>query len=277
VIAIESILTDPAGGFAEAEPRPAHRLQNPHMHFLEACLALHEAFPEKRSFARALDLRALGLSRFIDPDTNALLEFFEPDWRRAEGAKGERVEPGHQFEWVWLLDQCAVAAREDAPAPKRMRSIALGWKLWTRMAARLWRSIVIWRRSIRARRTWVQTETLKAHMASGAGERRRPPAARSSLRHSYGRVLTPEGGWIDHYDAEGHPVCKDMPASTGYHVVLAFDDMIQRIDRLILRAAPANTAPPHQGTSPCRILRSSVMAKANGTSRIGSPDGGTPI
>ena len=34
--------------------------------------------------------------------------------------------------------------------------------------------------------------------------------------------LTPEGGWIDHYDADGQVLARDMPASTLYHIMLAF-------------------------------------------------------
>ena len=39
--------------------------------------------------------------------------------------------------------------------------------------------------------------------------------------------LTPEGGWIDRYDADGLPVATTIPASTGYHVVLALTELIR--------------------------------------------------
>ena len=39
--------------------------------------------------------------------------------------------------------------------------------------------------------------------------------------------LTVDGGWIDHYGADGEVIASDMPASTGYHVVLAFAELIR--------------------------------------------------
>jgi len=42
--------------------------------------------------------------------------------------------------------------------------------------------------------------------------------------------LTPEGGWIDQYDGDGHIVSTNMPASTGYHVTLAFSELIRAME-----------------------------------------------
>ena len=39
--------------------------------------------------------------------------------------------------------------------------------------------------------------------------------------------LTEDGGWIDHFAADGAVIAKDMPASTGYHVVLALAELIR--------------------------------------------------
>ncbi len=39
--------------------------------------------------------------------------------------------------------------------------------------------------------------------------------------------LTPQGGWIDHYDATGAVISTTIPASTGYHVVLALTELIR--------------------------------------------------
>ena len=38
----------------------------------------------------------------------------------------------------------------------------------------------------------------------------------------------PEGGWIDRLGPTDEPACGDMPASTLYHVVLAFADLTER-------------------------------------------------
>src|SRR5262245_22416399 len=78
------------------------RRQNPHMHLLEAVLALHAATQEKNWLRRAGALVDLFRRRFLDPDTGALIEFFGADWSVAPGDEGRLREPGHQFEWVWL-------------------------------------------------------------------------------------------------------------------------------------------------------------------------------
>ena len=51
---------------------------------------------------------ALCLDRFIDRDTAALREFFASDWTPMPGTPGEVLEPGHHYEWAFLLDlECA--------------------------------------------------------------------------------------------------------------------------------------------------------------------------
>ena len=79
------------------------RRQNPHMHLLEALLALHAATGEKNWLRRAGALVDLFKRRFSDPQTGALIEFFAEDWSPRPGDEGRLREPGHQFEWVWLL------------------------------------------------------------------------------------------------------------------------------------------------------------------------------
>ena len=111
-------LADPQhGGFFEefAPGRTEMKLprrQNPHMHLLEALLALHVATGEKNWLRRAGALVDLFKRRFVDPQTGALIEFFAEDWSAAPGDEGRLREPGHQFEWVWLLFEY-IARRDD--------------------------------------------------------------------------------------------------------------------------------------------------------------------
>ena len=65
--------------------------------------------------AHADRLAELALSRLILPDTGALPEFFDGDWRPLPDARGLQIEPGHQFEWSWLLLEW-LGARRDAKA-----------------------------------------------------------------------------------------------------------------------------------------------------------------
>ena len=45
-----------------------------------------------------------------------LREFFDADWRPAAGEDGRLVEPGHQFEWAWLLARWGRSARRGPGA-----------------------------------------------------------------------------------------------------------------------------------------------------------------
>ena len=90
-----------ADGFLHALPPHGPRLQNPHMHLVEACLSAFEATGDQRFLDRATDVVRLFRERFFDGRT--LAEYFTDDWQRVAGDQGRIVEPGHQFEWAWIL------------------------------------------------------------------------------------------------------------------------------------------------------------------------------
>src|SRR3546814_19321730 len=73
------------------------------MHLFEALLALHEATGDAGWLEKALRIRDLLRDRFTSPRDGGLGEYFTPDWRPDPGDAGRVREPGHHFEWVWLL------------------------------------------------------------------------------------------------------------------------------------------------------------------------------
>ncbi|MBV8651735.1 MAG: AGE family epimerase/isomerase, partial [Alphaproteobacteria bacterium] len=108
---LEAHMTARNGGFEEAaeedwRPVAADRRQNPHMHLLEAFLALYEATGSERYRRHALEMMRLLESVFVDRATATLGEFFDADWR-PHRVKGHVVEPGHHFEWYWLVQRAA--------------------------------------------------------------------------------------------------------------------------------------------------------------------------
>ena len=219
------------GGYSEALPAPATRLQNPHMHLLEACLALHRADPDGGHLARASEIVELFKTRFTAGEGGLLGERFKTDWSPPEGEAALIVEPGHQFEWVWLLHTWSRLANKPLPeAAQRLYAFALST---LDDAGRAVQEVT------RAgaphdpsRRTWPQTEALKAHLAlyEQRGDARHAAAACRSFDVLMDEYLTEDGGWIDHFAADGTVLATDMPASTGYHVVLAFAELIRVMD-----------------------------------------------
>ena len=180
------------GGYAEALPLPQIRQQNPHMHLLEACLSLHKVDPEGGHLARAGEIVSLFEARFTAGPGGLLGERFAVDWSIPQGRDAEIVEPGHQFEWVWLLH--AYAAASGMPVPNA-------------------------------------ASTLYAFACATLDDAGRACQEVTRDCRSFDvlmdEFLTVDGGWIDHYGADGEVIATDMPASTGYHVVLAFAELIR--------------------------------------------------
>ena len=103
----------PEGGFREP-PARCDRQSNPHMHLFEASLAWVEVDNSPVWNDLADEIAALAMSSFVDKK-GQVHEFFAPNWVLADGVDGRIVEPGHQFEWAWLLARWArLRGRQDA-------------------------------------------------------------------------------------------------------------------------------------------------------------------
>ena len=94
-----------AGWRAAASGSAAHTPTRP----TATCISRRARSPGRPRASRSgrryrTNLRMLALTRFIDPETGVLREFFDADWR-APGGEDGLVEPGHQFEWAWLLQR----------------------------------------------------------------------------------------------------------------------------------------------------------------------------
>ena len=90
-------------GFETGLPHGPPLLSNPHMHLLEAALAWVDVGGGSDWIALADELGELAISHLIDPATGMLHESFDYSWKPTANAAGRLIEPGHQFEWAWLL------------------------------------------------------------------------------------------------------------------------------------------------------------------------------
>lgn len=217
------------GGYAEMLPRGSQRLQNPHMHLLEACHALHAAEPGGAHLKRAGAIADLFTSKMLDAETQTLGEYFRPDWSPETGDSHAVIEPGHQFEWVWLLHRHAALTGEDLH-PALVHLYDFGVRTLDEEGRAFTGAHRDGAVCDHSRRTWMQTEALKAHLAMielDRDDERHEHRAVQCFDVLMDEYLTPEGGWIDKFDADGQVATETMPASTGYHVVLAFDELIR--------------------------------------------------
>ena len=226
---------NPAGGFVE---RDAHPYQaNAHMHLFEASLAWEAVMADDPRAQRWTDqadaVGELALSRFIDPVSGALREFFDDQWRPAAGADGQLVEPGHLFEWAWLLMRWAkLRGREDAAlAARRMHQLGVEHGVDPIRGVAIDQiSTDLTVISDRAR-LWPQTERIKASAILGqyaGSEAERTALGEEVTAAAKGLWLyleTPIPGlWRDKLLADGSFVAEPAPASSLYHIACAILD-----------------------------------------------------
>jgi mannose/cellobiose epimerase-like protein (N-acyl-D-glucosamine 2-epimerase family) len=187
---------------------------NPHMHLLEACLAWAQVGIDPGWKAWARMLASLAASRFIDPRSGALAE----SSTRAGG-----VEPGHQFEWAWLLMRCEAAFGLPLRAAA-LRLIAVGesYGVYEGFAVNaLWDDLSV---KDGAARFWPQTERLKSALLAATLTRETHYWSMAlAAANSFAPFLDTEvhGLWFDCRGSGGQIVSSPAPASTLYHLVAA--------------------------------------------------------
>lgn len=208
-----------AGGFREAGEWPFQA--NASMHLFEAALAWEAVDDDAGWAAMADELGRLALTRLIDPAAGALSEFFDRDWRRLPGEQG-LIEPGHQFEWAWLLDRWGAARSRADARTAAMRLFTVGRRGFDPR-----RNVVVDALTedlaVRdgAARLWPQTEHLKAALTLGD-----EAAALQAANGLAAYLDTPARGvWRERMRADGSFVEEPSPATSFYHLFLAIREL----------------------------------------------------
>lgn len=231
------------GGFEEALPRTLPLKANPHMHLLEAGLAWGEADgrPDGAAWDAFADgLAELALARFIEPTTGAVHEFYDGGWSRLDGAE-EIVEPGHQFEWGWLLTRWGKARGRQDAIDAATRLIALGeahgldpktgvtvGELDGALLPRPFHAR-LWAQGERVK-AWAQAALRAQSPAEHADALRRMEAAAEALELFL--KGPPPGAWRDRMGHDRAIVEEAAPASSLYHIVGAVEEAARARGRL---------------------------------------------
>ncbi len=210
------------GGFRENGMHPYQA--NCHMHLFEGAMAW-ETTGGRDWTLLSDELATLAMTKFIDPESGALREFFDADWNALRG-HGGLMEPGHHFEWAWLLerwgrDRGDVAARTAA---RRLFENGLRGVDPVREVAvnALWEDF-----SIRdgAARLWPQTEHLKAAVVLG-DEAQSLRAARGLAQYL---EVPARGAWRDKLRLDGTFVEEPAPATSFYHLIVAILELTAHV------------------------------------------------
>lgn len=216
----------PVAGFHLSNPPTTPLQSNPHMHLFEAMLAWNAVDGDPAWRALADEIAELALSKFIQPQSGQLREFFDLDWSPAPGVEGRICEPGHQFEWGWLLLRWGkLSSRPDATAAA-LRMIDDAETHGVDMARGVAINALLDDFSIHdnGARLWPQTERIKAAVlaAQTTGEARYWDMAAAGAEGLLAYLRTPVPGlWRDKYQPDETFVDESAPASSFYHIVLA--------------------------------------------------------
>jgi mannose/cellobiose epimerase-like protein (N-acyl-D-glucosamine 2-epimerase family) len=227
-VALERLLRRSGAGFYSGAPERLPLLANPHMHLLEAALAWREVSRAPAWGRLVAELTELALESFIDPGSGALLERFGEHWQPV-ATDAQLVEPGHLFEWSWLLQRCGGGRAREAAA----RLIQVGEEHGVHRGI----TINALRQDLSVAdaeaRLWPQTERLKANARLAISEPRCWPAAVEAagalLRYLSG---APPGLWHDRLTLKDQFVEQPAPASSFYHIVAAISELKAAVESL---------------------------------------------
>lgn len=211
-------------GFRSSPDAAGERHSNPHMHLFEAFLLWNEQDPSGPWRERADRIGALALGRLADPRTGCVGENFLADWSRHSDGDLDWLEPGHQYEWAWLL--CRWARQGGSPvalsAAKTMAAFAEVHGVDPARGVAINRLDRSGNALDRRARLWPQTERLKAGatlfaMTSEPIWEKAALQAVSAIRR-YVDASPFAGGWRDCMDLDGAFDREPVSASTLYHL-----------------------------------------------------------
>ena len=194
----------------------AGALQNPLMHLAEAFLATVQV-REDADTLRALDALADGMQRrFVDIEHGVMLE-------KPLTAVDNWSEPGHQFEWFYLLE-----------SSEHLRGTPLHWSLTTAFGHAQAQGVDKSSGAVAAmldvdgsikdgtQRIWAQAEYLRALTL-------RPDSQDLLARQlkALQQYFLHPSGWNECLDDQGRISRSDMPSTTPYHLATCYIGLAQ--------------------------------------------------
>ncbi len=190
-------------------------LQNPLMHLAEAFLATLSVRKDIAVQRALVELCTAMQKRFIDPQQSVLME-------KPLGAVDNWFEPGHQFEWYFLLESSPLL-RDSTLHASLERAFTLTEQLGVDQQTGAVVAMLDLDGSAKdaTQRIWAQAEYLRAltlRPNSEASVQRQLQALQQRFLHA--------GGWYECRDEHGEVSRKDMPSTTPYHLATCYRGMV---------------------------------------------------
>jgi mannose-6-phosphate isomerase len=237
---IRTMFTHSLGGFVDHTVTLLPLRANPHMHLLEAALAWMAIDNSLDWRFLADELVDLFQTRFFDPHHGVVQETFDANWKAiTEGGKC-KIEPGHNFEWGWLLMRWQEMTGKDIGGraqnlisfaetfgydPSRQVAVNECWSDGSSLD--------------RTARLWPQTERLKAWLAVATCSQ-----GTSAKRQAQARALDAARGLLAYFPSKAPGLWHDVmledgtfktgpaPASSLYHIVCAYSALYDYVGTL---------------------------------------------
>lgn len=191
-------------------------LQNPLMHLAEAFLATLSVRDDAPVQAALLALADGMQQRFIEPVHNVMLE-------KPHGAVDNWFEPGHQFEWFFLL-QSSPLLRQTPLHGSLDRAFGFAEQVGVDPQTGAVCGMLDSDGNLRdgTQRIWAQAEYLRALALRPENQphlQRQLLALQQHFLHA--------GGWYECLDATGKVSRADMPSTTPYHLATCYSGLAQ--------------------------------------------------
>ena len=206
------------------------RKQNPHMHLLEAALYLLEKDKQNQRYAILVDrLLKLFETKFLDYEGSIVREYLDHNFRPSL-VNSSVVEPGHHFEWAWLLHWSGKTLVNECynykPLSQKLLTSAcnLGWD---RDYGGVFDEVDCTNNAplLASKRLWPLLELIKALCVSPA-----IPCSVSlttALTLLLKRYIAPDGFWVERYQKNWSEPDNNMPTSSVYHLAMAVLELEQ--------------------------------------------------
>lgn len=225
-------------GYIEGIPLSIPRRQNPHMHLFEALLESYEAFKDPIYLQLAYEILDLFLGKFLSVNKNCIAEFFDDELIVKKNNGNFIVEPGHTFEWIWLLNKFekitakGIKLDDTTMTPygselnQTLRPIYLAlFEFVDIHAVNSYTGLVYdelknsGQVSSFSSRIWPQTERIRAELLCRSNDDKKFQALNSF------QIFTnelPKGLWHEQVDNNGKLIYPVARASTLYHLTTSF-------------------------------------------------------
>ncbi len=211
------------GGFSEIK-NSIHLFQsNPHMHLFEAAIVWAKIDTDPKWRTLAIELYKLCTDKFIDSKAGYLAEHFDETWQPLLEGGHFVFEPGHHYEWAWLMIQFEkVTTIKVVDQPRRLFNLAEKFGVTANRELAVDEVLSSGQVKKASSRFWPQCERIKAAVI--LDENQVADVAMTALFKNF--ILLDKGMWRDTLLASGEFDSQPAKASSLYHIINAISEYV---------------------------------------------------